>query len=188
MKLVSILGSPRKKGVTSQIARAFSTKAEEQGAQIIEYHLNTLDFKGCQGCNACKSKLDHCALKDGLTPVLEDLKTADITLFATPVYYWDVTGQFKCFMDRTWSLVKPDYQTNPDPVRLDRGKKAVLITSQGDVADKHRDVTQKYTGFLQMYGYDTHTIRACEMGMDTDERIGPFLDLAREKARELIVQ
>ena len=166
MKVTAILGSPRKNSVTTRIAKTFMDQAKETGAETALYFLNDMDFKGCQGCNVCKTKKEFCVLKDDLTPVLEDLKISDIVVFSTPVYYWDVSGQFKCFFDRTWSLVKADYKTNPDPVRLDKGKKALLITSQGDVEEKHQDVSQKYAGFLSMYGFETQTLRAFGMGMD----------------------
>ena len=181
MKITAILGSPRKKGVTNRIAGEFMGVAGENGAEVTVYTLNDMDFRGCQGCGTCKDKLDHCILKDDLAPALAGLREADIIVFASPVYYWDVTGQFKCFFDRTWSLVKPDYQTNPEPVRLAPGKKAVWISSQGDVADKHKDIIEKYTGFLAMYGSETHVIRAFGMMGDT----GGNLDACLEQAGEL---
>ena len=171
MKVTAILGSPIKNGVTSRIAKTFMDYAKETGAETILYFLNDMDFKGCQGCHTCKTKKKFCILKDDLTPALEDLQASDILVLATPVYYWDVTGQFKCFFDRTWSLVKPDYKTNPDPARLGKGKKALLITSQGDVEEKHKDVSLKYTGFLSMYGFKTQTLRAFGMGKMGNEHV-----------------
>lgn len=186
MKVLTILGSPRKNGVTSRMAKRFNQVAETSGASVKTYHLGSLSFQGCQGCNACKSTSEACVLKDDLTQVLDEMQSADMTVFATPVYYWDVSGQFKCFFDRTWSFVKPDYKTNPEPLRLEKGKTAVLITSQGDVEEKHKEVAEKYAGFLSMYGYHTHTIRAFGAGMEQDTPIEPFIDMAGEKAREIV--
>lgn len=185
MKITAILGSPRKKGATSSIAGGFLETARQNGADVGSYFLNNMRFQGCQGCQGCKTRHDRCVLKDDLTPVLTDMQSSDIMVFATPVYFWDVTGQFKCFFDRTWSLVKPDYTTNPLPVRLEPGKQAVWISSQGDVAEKHRDVVEKYTGFLTMFGCNIHVIRAFGMEDEIGENIDPWLNQARELAGKL---
>ncbi len=186
MNITAVLGSPRENGITSTISNAFIDTAASLGAQTSTYVLNKMHFKGCQGCQACKTKKNHCVLKDDLTNVFEDIKTADIIVFSTPVYFWDVTGQFKCFFDRTWSLVKPDYMTNPDPVRLERGKTAIFISSQGDVEEKHKDLVEKYTGFLAMFGAKVHTIRAFGMNDRPGTDITPFTDKARQLAVQLL--
>jgi len=186
MKVTAILGSPRKSGVTSTLATTFIGDAENKGADTNVYQLDSMDYKGCLGCNVCKTKKDHCILKDDLTQVLEDLKTSDIIVFGTPIYFWDVSGQFKLFFDRTWSLVKPDYKTNPDPVRITKGKKALLITSQGDVEEKHRDVSERYSSFLTMFGYQTQTLRATGMSMDSVPDISGYVEEIHQLAESMI--
>lgn len=186
MKITAILGSPSQKGTTSTIAKEFIQQAKSLGAETTTYFLNGMEFKGCQGCHICKTKRDDCVLQDNLTPALNDLKASDIVVLATPVYYWDVTGQFKSFFDRTWSLVKPDYKTNPDPVRLEKGKKAVFITSQGDIEKKHKDVSERYAGFLSMYGFETATIRAFDMGIQGEGDIAPYIRTANQLANQMI--
>ncbi|MBU0969682.1 MAG: flavodoxin family protein [Proteobacteria bacterium] len=185
MKITAILGSPRKKGVTSEIAKGFLTRAQTNGADITSYFLNTMNFKGCQGCHLCKTGQESCVLTDDLTPALADLVSSDIMVFASPIYFWEVTGQFKSFFDRTWSLVKPDYTTNPHPVRMDMGKKAVWISSQGDTQEKYKEVVDKYVGFLAMFGAETHTIRAFGMGNELGQDIGPFMAQAEKIADQL---
>ncbi|MCP4022901.1 MAG: flavodoxin family protein [Desulfobacteraceae bacterium] len=186
MKITAILGSPRKKGVSSSIALSFLEKAKTLGADANYHVLNKMTYQGCQACSACKSTREDCAFNDDLTPVLKDIETSDITVFATPIYYGDVTGQFKTFFDRTWSFVKPDYMTNPSPVRLDKGKKALLIISQGYEEEKHRDVPEKYMDFLKMYGYETHLIRSVESNMDDDEKMKPLIERAKDLATEML--
>jgi multimeric flavodoxin WrbA len=185
MKASAILGSPRKKGVTTTLATAFLQQLEKTGADIQVFHLNDMVYKGCQGCQGCKSRFGACVLEDDLTPALRSLQESDILLFATPVYYWDVTGQFKTFMDRTWSLVKMDYETNPNPTYIEKGKKALLITSQAAVEEKHQDVASKYAGFFTMYGYDVRTLRACNMGEKGGDSIQPYLDQISRFAVEM---
>ena len=186
MKIVAIFGSPRKNGASARIAQGFLETAQELGAEIKTHYLNGIKFRGCQGCNACKEKSEICIQKDDLTEVLADLLETDVAVFATPVYYWDVSGQFKCFFDRTWSIVKPDYTTNPQPTRLPAGKKAVLITTQGDTEDKHGDVAERYHAFLSWYGYNVSVIRGTSCGMEKDTDVDGFIAKAKKLAEKMV--
>ena len=95
MKVTCLLGSPREKGNSAALAKKFCKTAESLGASIRTVSLNTLNFRGCQGCMACKTKLDKCALEDDLTEVLEAIRETDVLVLASPVYYWDVSSQLK---------------------------------------------------------------------------------------------
>ncbi len=164
MKAVCLLGSPRSKGNSTSLANAFCDTAKDLGAEVAVYELNKLNFKGCQGCGACKTKLDHCALKDDLTPVLEDIKTADVLVLASPIYFFDLSGQMKCFIDRTYSFCGPDFMTNPNDFRLPKGQKLVCIQTQGDSEKQYADVFTKYAMFFQYAGFsETTLIRAWEV-------------------------
>jgi multimeric flavodoxin WrbA len=185
MRASAILGSPRRKGVTTTLATEFMQQLEKKGADTRVYHLNEMAFKGCQGCQGCKARSGLCVLEDDLTPALKSLREADILVFATPVYFWDVSGQFKLFVDRTWSLVKMDYETNPHPTYIERGKSALLITSQGAVEEKHREVAEKYAGFFTLYGYEVRTLRACNMGAKGGNRVQAYLEQIRGIAAEM---
>jgi multimeric flavodoxin WrbA len=188
MKIACVLGSPREKGNSAAIAQRFLDTAEALGAESETFILNKLSYRGCQACYACKTKLDRCILKDGLTPVLEAVKNADVLVIATPTYYGDVSGQFKCFMDRTYSYLKPDYITNSQPSRLAPGKKLVFIMTQGHPDEAmFNHVFPLYDRFFRWYGLaETRLIRACGVGgggvVDVPER---FLEEAEEAARAI---
>jgi multimeric flavodoxin WrbA len=132
VKITTILGSPRKTGNGAMLAERFADTAKTYGAQVETYILNDLNFRGCQACMACKGKLDRCAIQDDLTGVFESMRNTDIIVAATPIYSGYASGQFKCFMDRCYSLIEPNYMTNPEPSRLTAGKKGVLIVTQGN--------------------------------------------------------
>ena len=115
MNIVCLLGSPRAKSNSSSIAKRFIVTAEELGAKVKTYTLNGLKYSGCQGCMMCKTKLEKCVLEDDLEEVLDAVQQADILLMASPVYYGDISSQLKGFIDRTFSYLKPDFMTNPNP-------------------------------------------------------------------------
>jgi NAD(P)H-dependent FMN reductase len=106
------LGSPRPSGNSASLAQKFLDEARTLGAETRSFLLNQLDFTGCQGCRACKTKSDRCVLSDDLAEVLAAVKEADVLLLASPVYFWDLSGQLKCFFDRLF-LRNPDF-----PARL----------------------------------------------------------------------
>ncbi|MCP4137426.1 MAG: flavodoxin family protein [bacterium] len=184
MKITAITGSPRKNGTSARIADSFMNAAKNNSSDTSTYFLNTMNYKGCQGCDACKGKTEGCIQKDDLTAALNDLLDADIAVFSTPVYYGDSTGQFKMFIDRTWSFIKPDYRSS----RLAPGKKAVLIITQADVDTVHTDVVDRYTRFLNLYGYEVEIIRAVNCGMDQNADVDIQAAAARDLAEKLTGQ
>ena len=163
MKIVCLLGSPREKGNSATIANRFCDTAERLGAEIRIFALNKLEYKGCQGCMACKTKLDRCILEDDLTDVLEAVRETDLLVLATPIYLFDVTSQLKTFFDRTFSFFVPDFFTNPNKGRLAPGKKLVFIQVQGQPDQSlFTDVFPKFDYFFKAYGFsESHLIRAC---------------------------
>lgn len=187
MKIIHISGSPRKKSNSRNIAEQFVSKAEKNGAEVSTYILNKMDYKGCQGCLGCKNNKERCVLKDDLTEVLDGIYETDILLISTPVYFWEVPGQLKCFMDRTYSFAKDDWQTNPIPSRLPAGKKLVFVQTQGTGDEMHGDIFQKYDAIFKVFtGFkDTYLIKGSNAS-DTDIEIGPeLIEKAETLADEL---
>ncbi len=154
MNVVAVLGSPQKKGNSSSIATAFTRKAQSLGAKVSTHYLNEMRYRGCQGCMACKEKLEHCVLKDDLTQVLDAVHEADVVVMASPIYYHGVSGQFKTYFDRTYSFLKPNFFSRPDPCRLSEGKKGLVVFSQGREENAHRNVVKQYDYFLEKYGFE----------------------------------
>jgi multimeric flavodoxin WrbA len=152
MKVVAVLGSPRKKSNSTALARVICETAAKHGAETTEFVLNTLKFRGCQGCEMCKTKLDHCVLSDDLTAVLEAAKQADVLIMATPNYFGEISGQLKSFFDRTYSYLAPDFSS-----RLAPGKSSVFIMAQGapDLS-RFTDVHPRYEAWLTRYGFSTN--------------------------------
>lgn len=166
MKIVCLLGSPRPDGVSSTIAKRFAKTATSLGADTCIFELNTLHYRGCQACYDCKIKFEKCALKDDLTEVLDQVQEADIVVFASPVYYGDVSSQLKGFIDRTFSYLLPDYRTNPQPSRLSP-KKLIFILTQGHPdRDKFADIFPRYQELMTWLRFDDiRLIRARNVGL-----------------------
>lgn len=188
-KVVCLIGSPRANANSTIIAERFMETAKNLGADVLSFTLNKLQYRGCQACMVCKTKLDKCVLKDDLTEVLAAVQDADILVIATPIYYGEVSGQVKAFIDRTFSYFVPDFGTNPNRSRLKPGKKMVFIQSQGHPEkERFQDVFARYAFFYDWHGFtDNHAILGCGlMGPGEAENRAEILQEAEETARKLL--
>lgn len=104
MKLMLINASPRKNWNTGILLKSAADGAKAQGAETESVHLYSLSFKGCISCFACKRKngksYGKCNLGDDLSPILREIEESDALLIGTPVYFGDVTGELRSFLER----------------------------------------------------------------------------------------
>ena len=108
MKIYAINGGPRKKHNTAQLLQAALDGAVAapcgKAVETEIIHLYDLTYKGCVSCFSCKRKggksYGHCAVKDDLTPLLEKLAQADGLIIGSPIYFGNVTGMLRSFLER----------------------------------------------------------------------------------------
>ena len=104
MYIIAINGSPRKNGNTAALLNKALEGASSQGATTEMINLYDLNFKGCVSCFACKLKdgksYGKCAYKDELTPVLNKIENADAVIIGSPIYFSEVTGEVRSFIER----------------------------------------------------------------------------------------
>jgi multimeric flavodoxin WrbA len=101
--IIAINGGPRKTWNTATLLERTLKGAQREGASTQLIHLYDLDFKGCHSCFACKIKgtfLDNCAIKDELQPVLKAIYECDAFIVGSPVYFGEVTGETRSFLER----------------------------------------------------------------------------------------
>ncbi|MCL2520601.1 MAG: flavodoxin family protein [Spirochaetaceae bacterium] len=105
MKILAINGSPRKNNNTVKLLNKAIEGATANGRHEAEtIHLYDLTYKGCTSCFACKLKdgpsYGKCGYKDELLPVLEKALAADVLLLGSPIYFEQVTGEMRSFLER----------------------------------------------------------------------------------------
>ena len=188
MKVTAIFGSPRKNGNSAAIAETFLREMEKDGGKIDRYHLNTMKFKGCQGCGACKGESEVCIVKDNLTAVLDGIMKADVVLLATPIYFHEISSQAKAFIDRTYSYFKPNFFTLKNPSRIPPEKDFVFITSQGAPDMMFKGIIDRYETIFKSMGFNTvHVLRGCEMASIGDaEKNTEIMEKAKNTAVEIL--
>ena len=127
MKLLIINGSPRKKGLISQMLRVFHEQAIATGVEVTEVYANDLQIKPCMGCMACRSKR-HCVLpEDDAQRVLALIEQADAIVIGAPCYWGNIPGQLKLLFDRIVYGMMRDTPRFPEP--LMKGKRLVCIST-----------------------------------------------------------
>ena len=121
MKNVVVISSSLRNGSNSEIL----AKEFVRGALIkhnVEYiSLKDINLKFCLGCLSCQ-RTGKCVINDDVRQYLEKISNADILVFATPIYYYSMSGQLKTFLDRL----------NPLYVKHNNFKEIYLLASCAD--------------------------------------------------------
>ena len=99
MRILGIVGSPRRNGNTEILIDEVLHGAEETGAEVEKVILSELDIRPCRACNACR-KTGKCVQQDDMAKLLEQMQSNQMWVLGTPVYYFGPTAQFKAFIDR----------------------------------------------------------------------------------------
>ena len=107
-KVLIISTSPRKESNSDALAEAFVQGAQEAGHSVEKVELRGKTIGFCQGCLACQ-KTGRCVIHDDADTIAQKMLAADVLVFATPVYYYGMSGQMKTMLDRANPLYIADY-------------------------------------------------------------------------------
>ena len=108
-KVLVISTSLRSGGNSEMLAEQFIKGAEAAGNEVEKISLADKKIAFCRGCLACQ-KLGHCVIDDDAVLIAEKMKDADVIAYATPIYYYEMSGQMKTLLDRCNSLFPSDYR------------------------------------------------------------------------------
>jgi len=144
-KIISVNAGPRKGWNTETLIREAERGAEEVGAEVIRYDLFRLEkYTGCISCFGCKREKfkGHCVCRDGLTAVLDDIRTADGLIIGSPNYLGELTASFRALYER---LIFQNLTYSMDPVCCNENMIPVLLIMTSNAPDT------AYQGLLQNY-------------------------------------
>lgn len=115
--------------------------AEESGNTVNSFHVGSMNIKGCIGCMKGGKNPDHpCTMQDDMDKIYPHCREADVVVLASPLYYWNVSGQLKSALDRLWAVAELDAGINPK-------KDAVLLMAS--IMDQYEQVAAWYDRLLQ---------------------------------------
>ena len=121
---------------------AFCEGAKEAGHEVEVLHVGKMKIGGCMGCEYCHTKGEgKCIQKDDMEKVMAAYLDADMIVYASPVYYFDVTAQLSAAMQRVYAIGKPPKAT----------KAALLISSGSPNTGKGAITTYRdMLGYMQI--------------------------------------
>ncbi|MDW7771780.1 MAG: flavodoxin family protein [Desulfobulbaceae bacterium] len=134
MKVLIILGSPRKKGNTDLLADRIAEGIAEAGGTIEIVRLEGLDIHPCIGCGGCE-KEGKCVILDDMQKLYKKIDDADRIIIASPIYFYSVTAQTKAFIDRCQAMWSRKYILNK---RLQHGVEKIgyLVSAAATKGEK----------------------------------------------------
>lgn len=125
MNIVILNGSPRRGGNTEIMADEFARGASEAGNEVNIINLAGKKIAGCLGCQYCFANNGECIQKDDMGDILAQLDKADLVVFASPIYWFDITAQLKATIDRMYARGKIGFHFRKTALLLDSGADGV---------------------------------------------------------------
>jgi multimeric flavodoxin WrbA len=108
-KILIISTSPRQDSNSDALADEFAKGALEAGHQVEKIRLMGKDIQFCQGCLTCQST-NRCVIHDDADKIVQEkILLADVLVFATPIYHYEMSGIMKTLLDRTNPLYHSEY-------------------------------------------------------------------------------
>jgi Multimeric flavodoxin WrbA len=108
-KVLVISTSLRGDSNSDLLADEFIQGAEAAGNETEKISLTDKNIAFCRGCLACQ-ELGRCVIDDDAIWIAEKMEEADVIVYATPIYYYEMSGQMKTLIDRCNSLFPKDYR------------------------------------------------------------------------------
>ena len=110
MKKVIVISTSLRHGSNSDLlAEKFLEGAKDAGNDVEKISLVGKNIQFCKGCLACQ-KLGHCVIKDDVNDIMAKVLKADVICWATPIYYYEMSGQMKTLIDRMNAMYEQAYQ------------------------------------------------------------------------------
>jgi multimeric flavodoxin WrbA len=177
MRVLGLVGSPRKGGNTDIMVDAVLERARANGHETEKIHLYEAEIGPCIDCRGCKKGDLVCIVEDGMQSVYPKLDSANVIVFGTPIYWVGPTGTMKNLIDR----FRPYFGNG----RI-KGKKAILVAPAGDGPSECNLLTEmfrrsfeylkvEFLGYALGKAYDRKEILNDEEAMKKATELGAML-------------
>jgi multimeric flavodoxin WrbA len=125
IKVLVINGATREDGNTDVAIENFNDGLKRGGCVIHTVCLRETRIANCIGCGKC-AKESKCSHSDDMTKIRKMIVKSDVLVFASPLYFCEVTGLMKTFLDRLYFFYQPENK------HFVSGKKALVLTTMGE--------------------------------------------------------
>ncbi len=176
MKIVGILGSPRKGGNTEVLLDVALEEAQKNGVVIDKISLKDKSIAPCDGCLGC-TQTGKCVIEDDGQEVYNKMLEAEGIIWATPVYFWSMTSHTKTLMDRTYALGFPK-------LRLANKVGGLITVAGGRGCMSTANIFNMYFNYNHMFFAEfahAYAREKGEIGRNSDAK-----NVAKEMVRQMI--
>lgn len=189
MKVLVLMGSPRKNGNTAALLEPFCEELHTAGAEVETVWLYDQDIRPCMACRACQKDwtVFGCSQEDDVQTVFEKVMESDLLILATPIYAWYCTPPMKALLDRLVYGMNKFYGAEKGP-SLWAGKAVALLMTCGYRPEKGCDLFEegirrycRHSGLRYLGRHAERHLGYDVSFMDTDKEVR-----TREFARELL--
>jgi multimeric flavodoxin WrbA len=171
MSVLGISGSMRKNGNTAMLVTAILDRVREAGIETEFLSLADMDIQPCTGCEACRDAKWCVREDDDWAGVAQKMIDSEVLVLGAPTYYYDINGQTKNLIDRTYSLYHDRRLSGRRAVAVavcaDRGGERSLETIEGFL-NTHEF---SYLGYVCGRGYAPGDILKDERAMRSAARV-----------------
>ena len=106
-KILVISSSLRARSNSEALVERAAAGARDAGHEVEVVSLKGKELRFCIGCMACQ-RIHQCVQKDDAPAIMEKLRHAETLVFATPIYYYEMSGQLKTLLDRMNPVYAPE--------------------------------------------------------------------------------
>lgn len=130
MKIIALLGSPRKGGNTELLLSEAIKGIEDSGFPVEVFNLNSMNILPCQDCSGC-NETGICIYDDDMTKIYEAIREADRVILASPIFFFSLSAQTKIMIDRCQSFWCEKYLLKKPVPAGKYGRKGLLLLVAG---------------------------------------------------------
>lgn len=143
MKILVLNGSPHLNGATSDMVTAFASGARDRGHEVVCINVAHKSIRGCMACEYCRTHEGTCVQKDDMQAIYPEILSADMVVFASPIYYFTLSAQLQAVIHRTYAIDIPK-----------NVQKVALILSSGSPYVYGPAITEYYQSIVEYWGVE----------------------------------
>lgn len=129
MNAVTLITSSNKHGHTKKIVDRLTIGIKDAEGTNEVLFMDDYNIKYCTGCGSCKTG-GGCILDDDFNQIMDKVRKADYFIFTAPIFYNDIAGHAKMFLDRFGSL------GNDSNLEMKEKKSLLMLTHFSENIDK----------------------------------------------------
>jgi len=146
-RVVIVRGSPRTNGNSNILADSLAKGAKDSYAEVNDFFLQKMDIKPCNACDVCIKKPERgCVIDDDMQIIYPKLRAADSIVIASPIYWFNMSGQTKLFIDRFYALIEPKKHALKE-------KRIGIILTYGDTNEHSSGAINAINSFKDTFRY-----------------------------------